>query len=72
MQIFIQCLFIVHTKCQNVPEKNMEGDEFLIQALSKQYVELQRVVTLKDLNHSLDSIHIININVHVNLMNFHH
>ena len=30
--------------------KNIDGVEFFIQALSKQYVELQRVVTPKELN----------------------
>ena len=31
-------------------KKHMEGIEFLIQALTKRYVELERAVTLKTLN----------------------
>ena len=31
----VQCLSIVFTKYQNVPEQNIEGIEFLIQILSK-------------------------------------
>ena len=48
----------------------MEEIEFLIQALSKQYVELQRVVTLKGLNTSLNIINLININVHAKFDEF--
>ena len=40
-------IFIVYTKYQDVPEINIGGVEFLVQALSKLYVELQRAVTLK-------------------------
>ena len=43
MQMSLHCV---------VPEINIGGVEFLIQELSKQYVELQRAVTLKVLNPS--------------------
>ena len=42
----LRCVY----KISDVPEINMRGDEFLIRALSKQYVELQRAVTLNELN----------------------
>ena len=48
----VQCLFIVYTKYQSVLEIIMGGVEFLMQALSKQYIELQRKITLKVLNPS--------------------
>ena len=40
---------MVYTKYQNALERNMEGAAILIQTLSKQDVELQREVTLKEL-----------------------
>ena len=46
----VKCLSIVYTKYQNVPEIDMGVVEFLIQALSKRYVELRMAVTVKDLN----------------------
>ena len=53
----------------------MEGIEFLVEALSKQYVELQRAVTIKELNtnpyFSLSSVYFVNINEYTKLINFH-
>ena len=43
---------IVDTNYQNVPEINTGGVEFLTQALYKSYVELQRAVTLIELDRS--------------------
>ena len=48
----VQCLSIEYTKYYNVPEIIMGGVEFLIQALFKEYIELQEAVTLKVLNPS--------------------
>ena len=39
LHVNIQCLAIVYTKYRIAPEENMEGLEFLIQVLSKQFVE---------------------------------
>ena len=46
----VQCLCILYTNFQNVPEINVGGVELLVQALSQPHVELQRAVTLKGLN----------------------
>ena len=43
----VQCIPFVHATYRCIPEKIGEGVEFLIQPLSKQYVELKRAVTRK-------------------------
>ena len=52
LQANVECISIEYTKYQTVPEKSREGVEFLIQAPPKQGLELQKAVTLKELNPS--------------------